>query len=164
MEIIKPEARFFDDYLSACQESVNHNITEWMPVQPDRFESWKENAEGIFEALESGIGLPEGYPRTITRWCVEGDHFLGEIQIRPDLTEELAKSYGHIGYAVRYSRWGGGLGTALLKCAVEMLRECGVRPIYIDCHADNIGSNRVAHKNGFSIFETREQENLYILW
>lgn len=164
MDFIRPEVLYFDEYLTACRESIDNNITEWIPVELDHFEGWKKSATHIFDTLESGLGLPEGYPRTITRWCIENGHFIGEVQIRPDLTEDEAKDYGHIGYAVRYSRWGCGMGTKLLKYAVELLREKDVCPIYMACHKDNIASNRVAQKVGFSIKEIREQVNLYILW
>lgn len=167
MEFIKPEEGYLDEYLAACRESVDHDVTEWMPVEPERFGSWKEHALEMFEMLEHGNGLPEGVPRMITYWCVENGTFIGEIQIRPYLPEDEAKSIGHIGYAVRYSRWNQGYGTKLLQWAVEKLRESGVSSIYIACHTGNQSSNRVSEKVGFQFAGCRnsgtEQENLYVL-
>ena len=44
MEFIKPNSRFVDEYLSACKESYDNDVTEWMPVELDDFESWKKRA------------------------------------------------------------------------------------------------------------------------
>lgn len=167
MEIIKPSEKYLDEYLNACKESYDNNIKEWMPVELDNFDGWKARALQLYEMLESGNGLPEGVPRMITYWCVENHKFIGEIQIRPYLSLEEAKKVGHIGYAVRYSMWNKGFGTKLLKFSVDKLREKNVSPIYIACHVDNLGSNRVRQKVGFEFVETRclgeEKENLYIL-
>ncbi len=104
----------------------------------------------------------------ITYWCVENDKFVGEVQIRPYIPVDEAKTVGHIGYAVRYSMWGKGFGTKLLQFAVAKLHEYHIAPIYIACHIDNIGSNKVSQKAGFEFVEIRttnhEVENLYVLW
>lgn len=166
MEFIRPSEGYIDEYLSACKESYDHDITEWMPIEPDEFESWKKVALQRYEMLENGEGLPDGIPRMITYWCIEENKFIGEIQIRPYLTMEEAKAIGHIGYAVRYSMWNKGFGTKLLQFAVDKLHENNVAPIYIACHVENIGSNKVSQKIGFEFVETREsnkqKENLYV--
>lgn len=167
MEFMKPDGYYLDEYLAACKESYDHNVTEWMPVELDNFEGWKERAIGLYEMLESGEGLPAEIPRMITYWCVENADFVGEVQIRPYLSADEAKAIGHIGYAVRYSMWGKGFGTKLLQFAVDKLHEYSVSPIYIACHIDNISSNKVSRKVGFKLVETRtangETENLYML-
>lgn len=167
MEFIKPSEAYLDEYLAACKESWDHNVTEWMPVEPDNFSRWKAKALQLYEMLESGQGLPAGVPRMITYWCVEKETFIGEVQIRPWLSQEEAKSYGHIGYAVRYTMWNQGFGTKLLNYAVQELHKRNVAPIYIACHADNLGSNRVSLKAGFDFVEIRDagesKENLYVL-
>lgn len=166
MEFIKPNTNFLDEYLSACKESLDNHITEWMPVEEADFEAWKRRALSVYRMLESGVGLPAGIPRMETYWCIDGSQFIGEIQIRPFLTAEEAKAVGHIGYAVRYSMWNKGFGTKLLRYAVDKLRDRGVFPIYIACHGDNIGSNKVSQKVGFEFMEARDSdgrtENLYI--
>lgn len=167
MEFVKPNATYLDEYLAACKESHDNNITEWMPVELGNFDSWKEQALHLYDVLESGDGLPAGIPRMITYWCIEHNKFVGEVQIRPYLSVYEAKAIGHIGYAVRYSMWGQGFGTKLLQFAIDKLHEYKVTPIYIACHIDNIRSNRVIPKVGFEFVEVRstnnETENLYVL-
>lgn len=167
MEFIKPSEKYLDEYLDACKESHDNNVTEWMPVEPDNFENWKEKALQLYEMLESGEGLPTGIPRMVTYWCIESGKFIGEIQIRPYITVNEAEAIGHIGYAVRYSMWGKGYGTKILQFAVKKLHEHNITPIYIACHVGNAGSNKVSQKVGFEFLDKREtngeMENLYIL-
>ena len=107
MEFIKPNKDYLDEYLSACRESYDNGVTEWMPVELERFESWKEQALQLYEILESGESLPAGIPRMVTYWCVENGKFIGEVQIRPYMSLDDARAIGNIGYAVRYSTWAG---------------------------------------------------------
>ena len=168
MEIIRPKENFFIEYLNACKESYENNITEWMPFEPDHFDVWKEHILEAYDNYEKGIDIPEGFPRTYTYWCVEGDTFIGEIQIRPFLSENEAQNWGHIAYAIRYSQWNKGYGTRLLKAALDKLREFGVSNIYIACHKTNAISIKVIEKNGGSfinsiIDEEGIEQNVYII-
>ena len=167
MEFIKPNENYLDKYLSACKESYDNNVTEWMPVELDDFDSWKERALRLYDMLESGNGLPEGIPKMITYWCIDNNEFVGEVQIRPYMSIDEARVVGHVGYAVRYSMWRKGFGTKLLQFAIDKLHELHIAPIYIVCHTENIGSNKVSQKVGFQFVEKRttnnEVENLYML-
>lgn len=168
MEIIKPKEKFFIEYFNACKESHENKITEWMPFELDHFDVWKEHVLEAYDNYEKGIGIPEGFPRTYTYWCVEGDIFIGEIQIRPFLNENESQAWGHVAYSVRYSQWNKGYGTRLLKAALTKLHEFGVLTIYISCHRTNISSIRVIEKNGGSfinsiIDEDGIEQNVYII-
>ena len=167
MEFVKPQEAYLDGYLDACRESFEHNITDWMPVTPDRFDSWRAQALNIFAALESGAGLPEGIPRMVTYFAVEGGCFIGEVQLRPYADAQTAEAIGHAGYVVRFSEWGKGHGTALLRFAVQELRKYGVSPVIIVCGESNAASCRVCEKVGFRLAERRETqsgaENVYII-
>lgn len=60
--------------------------------------------------------------------------------------------------------WCKGFGIKLLQFAVDRLQELSIAPIYIVCHVDNIGSNKVSRKVRFALVEKRitngETENL----
>ncbi len=51
MEFVKPNATYLDEYLAACKESHDNNITEWMPVELDNFDSWKEQALHLYDIV-----------------------------------------------------------------------------------------------------------------
>ncbi len=168
MEIIKPNEKFFIEYFNACKESYENKITEWMPFELHHFDVWKEHVLEVYCNYEKGVAIPEGFPRTYTYWCVEGDIFIGEIQIRPFLNENESQTWGHVAYAVRYSQWNKGYGTKLLKTALDKLHEFAVLDIYISCHKTNTSSIRVIEKNGGSfvnsiIDEDGIEQNVYII-
>lgn len=147
MKIIKPNENYFEEYLKACQESYDYNIDEWKPFNPDHFEQWKACILGVYSDYENGINIPEGMPRTYTYWCVEEDAFIGEIQLRPFLNEIQAKTWGHIAYAIRHSKWNNGYGTLLLKMALEKAKELQLTDVYVACRESNVSSIKVIEKN-----------------
>jgi predicted acetyltransferase len=147
MEIIKPRSEYFEEYLNACKESYDNNIVDWMPFNPENYERWKESILDIYDNYENGIDIPENMPRTYTYWCVEENNLVGEIQLRPYLSEPEAKAWGHLAYAVRYSKWNNGYGTRLLKKGLEKAKEFQINDVYIACREDNLGSIKVIEKN-----------------
>jgi predicted acetyltransferase len=95
-----------------------------------------------------GIGLPPGYVPATTFWLVAGDEWIGIGNIRHRLTPELERFGGHIGYAIRYSRWNMGYGTLQLRLLLAEARRLGFKRALITCSRGNIGSARVIEKNG----------------
>lgn len=168
MEIIKPEEKYFLEYFNACKESYENNIEEWMPFNPENYDVWKEHILETYDNYEKGENIPEGMPRVYTYWCVENNTFIGEIQLRPYLTYEEATKWGHISYAVRYSQWGRGNGTKLLKTAIDKLHKFQVTDVYVACHKSNDASIRVIEKNAgiyvkTIVDEEGIEENVYLV-
>jgi predicted acetyltransferase len=147
MDIIKPRSEYFEEYLNACQESYDNNIVDWMPFNPKNYEQWKECILELYENYENGINIPENLPRTYTYWCIEENKLIGEIQLRPFLSEAEAKRWGHLAYAVRHSKWNNGYGTKILEKGLEKAREFQIKNVYIACREDNLGSIKVITKN-----------------
>ncbi len=166
MQFIKPNALYFEEYYHACKESHENNITEWIPFELDHYDIWKKQILKVLENYEKGKDIPDGMPITHTWWCVDDKRFIGEIQIRPFLSNEEAQKWGHIAYAVRFTEWGKGYGTKLLRAAVKKINELEVSPIYVVCHKNNIGSIKVIEKNGgifqFMFLDEEEcEQNVY---
>ena len=49
MEFIKPNVTYLDEFLAACKESHDNNITQWKPVELDDFDGWKERALRLYD-------------------------------------------------------------------------------------------------------------------
>lgn len=83
-------------------------------------------------------------------WLVddEKDYFIGEVVVRHSLTESLLRYGGHIGYGVRFSEWGRGYGTLMLKIALEKAKAMGITRVLVTCDDDNPASSGVIEKNG----------------
>ena len=95
--------------------------------------------------------LPAGWVGATTLWLVDDEkqRFLGQIDIRHELTESLLRYGGHIGYAIRLGEWNKGYGTLMLRLALPCAKEFGITRCLITCDDDNPGSARVMEKNGF---------------
>ncbi len=104
-----------------------------------------------FERYRNAQDLPEGYVGSTAYWLVDDDQqrFLGQIDIRHQLTERLLRYGGHIGYAVRLGEWNKGYGTLMLSLALPHAKALGIERALITCDDDNPGSARVMEKNGF---------------
>lgn len=97
--------------------------------------------------------LPEGWVGASTFWLVDEDsrRFLGQIDIRHQLTDSLLRYGGHIGYAIRLGEWNKGYGTRMLSLALPHAKALGITRCLITCDDDNPGSARVMEKNGFTL-------------
>ncbi len=113
-----------------------------------RFEEFVETLRGRAE----GKFLPEGYVPNSFFWLVEGEKFIGWLDIRHRLNDHLREIGGHIGYTIRPSERGKGYGNKILELALPKARELGITKIRITCSADNIASARIIEKNG-GVFE-----------
>jgi predicted acetyltransferase len=81
-------------------------------------------------------------------WLVDDLEFLGRVALRHELHERLRLHGGHIGYEIRPSQQRQGLGTLILKLALEEARAIGLERVLLTCDVDNLGSRRVIESNG----------------
>jgi len=83
-------------------------------------------------------------------WLVEqGSEIpLGVSSLRHRLSPFLLRQGGHIGYAIRPSARGRGLGSAILRLTLEKAREMQLGRVLLVCSAANPASARVIEKCG----------------
>lgn len=146
MKLIKPEEKYYESYRDAAAEFRRRKITlfSFMPVELDFVDILKH-----LENNEKGINLPPGWVPETRLWMVDENMFLGEVSIRHELTDALLRFGGNIGYGVRCDKWGLGIGTEMLKDALEYAREnLKLDKVLITCNDNNYGSARVIEKNG----------------
>jgi predicted acetyltransferase len=109
-----------------------------------------ESAEADFGALVAvRQGTPHwwGVPCTVL-WYVSGEHYLGELVIRHELTPDLARSGGHIGYSVAPHWRRQGHATRMLAAGLAECRRIGLRRVLVTCRTENEASRRVILANG----------------
>lgn len=115
--------------------------------------SFAETVEG-FEKQSRGEGLPEGRVPGTTRFLIHEQRVLGLFNLRHQLTDNLLRFGGHVGYSVRPSERRKGHGTQLLEAATSCARELGIERLLLTCHPDNVASAGVIVKCG-GVFEDR---------
>lgn len=73
---------------------------------------------------------------------------IGMISVRYELSEEMRMIYGNIGYGVRPTERKKGYATDMLKFALDVCKEKGMKKVIIGCYKDNIASSKIIEKNG----------------
>jgi predicted acetyltransferase len=91
---------------------------------------------------------PDGFVPWTTLWWLDGTEYLGRLAIRHRLTPRLLEEGGHIGYDVRPSARRRGHATAMLRAALPVAAQLGIRSALLICDVDNVASRKVIEHNG----------------
>lgn len=103
-----------------------------------------------------GIGVPDGFVAHSTYWLVRnGQEVVGVSNIRHALTPALRREGGNIGYGVRPSARGQGLGTEVLRLSLQRAAALGLTEVLLTCGKQNVASARVIVGNG-GVLESEE--------
>lgn len=152
MELILPERKYYLSYVEAEQENKENHV-----IARNFLNGTEDEVFAEIERSRTGIGLPKGWVKATYLWLVEGNEFIGEVSIRHELTEELLRFGGNIGYGVRPSKWKQGIGTKMLSMALLYARNVlGLEKVLITCDDNNTGSARVIEKNGGVLWDKIE--------
>lgn len=99
-----------------------------------------------FESIET---CPAGLVPADTYFLVDDTkRILGAINIRHSLNDNLLKFGGHIGYGIRPSERRNGYASIMLRLALPLAKELGLKKVLITCAKENIGSAWTIVKNG----------------
>lgn len=146
------------DMLTEWKKDIEENHTNhspWMIFRNDfhDFDFYLENLE-IKEETEDGR-VPD-----TTLFCLDEDRniFVGAVNIRHYLNEELLRTGGHIGDGIRPSERRKGYGTAMVALALEECKKLGIHKVLMCCDKDNVGSAKTIMNNG-GILENEVEED-----
>jgi len=133
-----------------------HNRDTLRPETPEMIAEVAANPAAYVASLLGPPGeliLPDGtvgqaIPSTML-WLVDGETYLGWVNIRHGLNANLEKVGGHIGYAVRPSARGQGHASAILAGALDWVRSnLPLDRVLLTVNPSNPHSIRVIEKNG----------------
>ena len=100
------------------------------------------------EREAAGLDLAAGRVPQTVYWLLRGDHPVGLIKLRHRLNDALRRMGGHIGYSVRPSERGKGLGTVMLRLVLNEARGLGLSQVLLTCLEHNVPSRRMIERNG----------------
>lgn len=143
MKLVYPNKKYLNSYKQAVEEFKTNNVTTYFFDDPNEIDVIKLSYNN-----RKGIDLKPTYVPQTSFWLIDNEEFIGKIDIRHSLTPSLINYGGHIGYAVRYSKWNMGYGTKMLNMGLKKAKKMGLNKVLITCNNDNFGSAKVIENNG----------------
>jgi predicted acetyltransferase len=110
-----------------------------------------ENFDSFVRELHDhaeGRALPGDWVPVSTFWLVDGEQFLGKVEARHELTEELRRYGGHVGYSIRPEMRWRGHGTRALALVLPHCLDLGLTHALLTCDTTNVASRRIIESNG----------------
>lgn len=144
--------------LTEWRADIKQNHTNHSPSAI--FECDEHNFDQYLSCLEGKQEEREGRVPSTTFFCLDLDRdiFVGAVNIRHRLTEELRRTGGHIGDGIRPSERRKGYATAMIALALEECKKIGINRVLMTCEKNNIGSAKSIVKNG-GILENEVEED-----
>lgn len=136
------------------KEQLNDMMDEWT-ASKEKIIPWairKTNYKN-FEQYKNDIEISqanEKYVPDSTFFCLDLDRniFVGAVNIRHYLNEQLLLDGGHIGDGVRPSERRKGIATQMIGLALDECKKLGITKVLMVCDKDNIASSKSIIKNG----------------
>ncbi|WP_062645730.1 GNAT family N-acetyltransferase [Streptomyces maremycinicus] len=162
--LITPTDRLHVSWMSACDEwpPGAHQSGTGLRLAPEAdladpgvFSAWVEQ---LRQQSDTSEALGEERVHATHWWIVEGDTYLGAIDLRHRLNAVLLDVGGHIGYSVRPSARRRGLATWALGAVLPEARALGLDKVLVTCDDDNVGSARTIERNGGVLEDVRATE------
>ena len=146
LKLVKMEQKYISQLDEMMKEWTNANekIIPWSIRKCDY-----HNIDEYIESLE--VKEPNGkYVPDSTYFCLDTDRniFVGAVNIRHYLNEELIIGSGHIGDGIRPSERNKGLGTKMISLALIECDKLGIKKVLMCCNKDNVSSAKTIIKNG----------------
>ncbi len=159
IQLVIPSKHYLQSYQEAYDGYIANSVTTYGFDNPREIDIFDKHAR-----YRQARDITPGHVGEDFYWLAdtESDQFIGQITIRHELTENLCRCGGHIGYGIRYSHWGRGYGTKMLALALEKAKERGLERVLLTCNDDNIASARVMEKNGFQLDDKILDEGILI--
>lgn len=152
LELIERKEAYMGGYKAYCQAFYDCNILTFQPTNPAAIDDgWFQRTKEWYD--KKAEGLIEHQPKSIHYWAVEGDRFIGEFQLRPELNEAIMNGIGSIGYSVTKSEWGRGYGKQILKLGLELAKAQGLQKVFLIINSDNLRSCAVCESNGGRLYD-----------
>jgi predicted acetyltransferase len=146
--LILPSVAMDQTYREFIAEVKHHGerLTPWvLAMEAPTFEELIQK----LEQYSQGIGLQSGFVPHSTFWLIDDDkNLLGVSNLRHELTPSLELIGGHIGFGVRPSQRGKGLGSRLMAMTLLEAKRLGMDRLLLTCDRQNRASARVIEKNG----------------
>lgn len=146
--LVEPDASYRDAFLDMIDDYAAHGDERYQDIRYLVTHNFEAYVQGLIK-YSQGVNLIPGHVPQTSYWMIDKNRtIVGTIRVRHRLTRNLGREGGHIGYDIRPSCRGRGLGTLQLSLALEKAHQLGIHQVLITCDTDNLASARVIEKNG----------------
>lgn len=122
----------------------------------EQFKEWLDHEYSVDNGNLEDWMVPQ-----TSYWLYDNDKLIGYGRVRHSLNDNLAKTSGHIGYAIRQTERKKGYGTKILSLLLEECKKLNIKQVQIGANPKNIASNKIIVKNGGILFRSAENKNFY---
>ncbi len=145
MHLIEPSKKYEKSWKEALAEfEAEERRGFWnVPEKPTSIDEYIKRTEDHAK----GKNIPDYWVPATTYWLVDEGKFVGHVNIRHKLNDQLEKIGGHIGYAIRPSARNKGYGMKILELALPKAKQLGLQKLLVTCDESNIASQKIIEKN-----------------
>ena len=163
IELIKPTIQHKElliDMLTEWKNDIVQNNTNSSPWKI--FANDFHDFEYYIEHLDT-TEAKDGWVPDTTLFCFDKDRnvFVGAVNIRHYLNENLLRTGGHIGDGIRPSERRKGYATAMIALALEECKKLGIMDVLMCCGKENVASAKSIVRNG-GVLENEVEEDGHI--
>lgn len=152
LELIQRCPQYVSGYRKYCQEAFDHHVVYFRPTDPKQIDDeWFARTKDWYDKKETG--QIQDQPISFHFWAVDGEKFIGEFQLRTELTQKVMSGIGSIGYAVRVSEQGQGYGTEILKQGLSIAKEHDMNKVLLNINDENLASVHICEKLGGKLMD-----------
>ena len=153
MELVLPSSEYKNSFIDAMREyrtgaGLDMRNEKYRHLSIDELERDFDSFVERELSHARGENLPAGFVPDTTYWLVDSGEYIGRINVRHRLNENLKKFGGHIGYDIRPGKRRQGYGTTILSLALPKAKELGIQKVLLTCDETNTASRRIIEKNG----------------
>ena len=146
LKLVKLEEKYKEQLFEMMDEWSNsgEKIIPYAIRKADyhNFDLYRESIE-VKEETENSV-----LDSTYFALDIERNIFVGAVNIRHYLNNQLLKNGGHIGDGIRPSERRKGYATEMIRLALEECKKIGIDRVLMVCYKDNIGSRKSIINNG----------------
>ncbi len=136
------------EYVKEHYENGEHSISASLGLPVMNYYEWVNKIQ-----TNAKIGDNE-WGKSLLFICRDHERIIGLLSIRYELSNELSARYGDIGYGVRPSERRKGYASEMMRFALTVCKEHGMKKVIIGCYKDNLASASLIKKcNGILVKE-----------
>lgn len=124
--------------------------------------TYKEFGEWLKKEYAADNGELEDWmvPQT-SYWLYDDEKIVGYGRLRHYLNDNLEKTSGHIGYAIRKSERGKGYGNIILTLLLEECKKLNIEKVQIGANVENTASNKIIINHNGRLIRCENNKNFY---